>query len=384
VCLTKQSVPNILELIIASDELLLEELLSCIQDYLIEIRSTWVRQELILVLHTVSTLSSFKKLQDYCIESILEDPKSFITTENFLSLDKNILYELLKRDDFVIEEDIAWDYLIKWGIEQTPSLRNRNYDGIKWNNENLEVLKDTLSQFIPLIRFSEMSSVNFFDKVRPFKAIIPNTIYEEFMQFHMKGTLTVNAFSPRLGTIHIDSKIIKLEHAYVIANWIEKKDAKSFRNKKGLQYEFILLYRNSRDSFNLSTYNSFRIKCRNQGPFLILIKPQSHANNSDIQQVSNNFDTLASTEFYGEYNSYCANNFIFSFANDNDIKNMKICRNYDSKYDKNKFNLSSAFHMDGQNIFINESIYNDNNVISSSMTNFISKEIEVFIVKAPI
>lgn len=90
-----------------------------------------------------------------------------------------------------IEEIVAWDCLIKWGIEQTPDLGS---DKTKWNNEDYESLKETLKQFIPLIRFVEISSKNFYDKVQPYKAIIPNNIYEEIEEFYLKNTLPKTKF----------------------------------------------------------------------------------------------------------------------------------------------------------------------------------------------
>ncbi|POG74409.1 hypothetical protein GLOIN_2v1771413 [Rhizophagus irregularis DAOM 181602=DAOM 197198] len=76
---------------------------------------------------------------------------------------------------------VAWDYLIKWGIDQTPDLGINNNNKINWNNNNYESLKKTLNQFIPLIRFSEIDSADFYDQVRPYKQIIPQYIYENFI-----------------------------------------------------------------------------------------------------------------------------------------------------------------------------------------------------------
>ncbi|CAB4396039.1 unnamed protein product [Rhizophagus irregularis] len=118
--LTKQSCEDILGLLIASDELLIEELCNYIQDYLIVKPNKWIKNNFTLIFRTAFKLTGCKKLQDYCFESICKNFDSFITTNDFLSLDKDILYELLKRDDLQIEEVVAWDYLIKWGIEQTP------------------------------------------------------------------------------------------------------------------------------------------------------------------------------------------------------------------------------------------------------------------------
>jgi hypothetical protein len=65
-------------------------------------------------------------------------------------------------------------------LKQTPDFRGENNNRDKWNIKNYE--------FIPLIRFYEISSVDFFfDKVHPFKHVIPIHIYEKVMEFYMKN-----------------------------------------------------------------------------------------------------------------------------------------------------------------------------------------------------
>ena len=72
-------------------------------------------------------------------------------------------------------------------------------DRDKWNDNNYEELKKTISQFIPLIRFSEISRADFFDNVRPYKTVIPHNIYEEIMKFYMKDVLPITIIStPRI------------------------------------------------------------------------------------------------------------------------------------------------------------------------------------------
>ncbi|RIA83950.1 BTB/POZ protein [Glomus cerebriforme] len=215
--LTKQSSEDIFRLLIASDELLLDELFDYVQNYLIEKQTSWIHKNFLHVLYTVFKLTKCKKLQDYCLESICKNPEPFITSENFPSLDKDILYGLLERDDFSVEEVAIWDCLIKWGIEQTPGLGSGNSDKTKWNYKNYEALKKTLDQFIPLIRFLEISSENLFDKVRPYKAIIPHYIYEEIEEFYYKKTLPKTIIlSSRTGKLA--STIIKPRLATIISN----------------------------------------------------------------------------------------------------------------------------------------------------------------------
>ncbi len=57
-------------------------------------------------------------------------------------------------------------------------------------NENYEELKNTLSNFIPLNKFSEISSDDFYDKVHPYERIISHQIYDDVLAYHLKGTVS--------------------------------------------------------------------------------------------------------------------------------------------------------------------------------------------------
>src|ERR1043166_6313692 len=142
--LTNQSGENLLGLLVTSDELRLENLFNHIQDYLIDEQSSWIQKNLVLVLDSVFKLSSCMKLHDHCLDSICADPKPFMTSKEFPSLNKDILYGLLKRDDLQIDEIEAWDHLIKWGIEKSPHLKVKSRIGAKWNSDSFKTLRKTL------------------------------------------------------------------------------------------------------------------------------------------------------------------------------------------------------------------------------------------------
>ncbi|CAB4385826.1 unnamed protein product [Rhizophagus irregularis] len=136
--LTEQPSEDIIELLIASDELLIEELFDYVQVYLIKERSGWIATHFHLVFSTAFKLNNCNKLQDYCFESTCG---SFSTSNEFLSLDKDTIYKMLERDDIKINEVTAWEQLIKWGIKQTPDPRYEFYldyrgsiDGISRNS----------------------------------------------------------------------------------------------------------------------------------------------------------------------------------------------------------------------------------------------------------
>jgi hypothetical protein len=311
-------------LLIATDELLLEELFTYVQDDLITNRTKWVDENFVLILNVAFRLDNYKKLQDYCLGSIYDDPLPFFSSKTFPSIQKEILFDLLKRDDLKLQEVVIWDCLIKWGIEQTPELGSENSDRKKWNDEDYEELKETLEQFIPLIRFVEISRTDFIGKVRPYKTIIPDHIYEVIEKFHNENILPkTTILPPRIGG-KIESNIIKPILSKIITNWIDKKNIIYIRTRNDPLYKFKLIYCGSRDGIS---NNSFRRKCKGQIASLILIKVK------ESNKIFGGYSSIGFSSLGNGYNANnglryytSSNNFIFSFEDSNDTQNMKISR----------------------------------------------------------
>ncbi|GBC02514.1 hypothetical protein RclHR1_04660007 [Rhizophagus clarus] len=352
--LTEQSVEDILKLLIASDELLIEELFNYVQDYLVEKQTKWIQKNFHF-LNIAFELTNCKKLQDYILESICKDSYSFMISNEFLTLDKDIIYKVIERDDLQIDEVVVWDHLIKWGVEQIPDLTIKKYDTDKWNNEDYEELKEILNQFIPLIRFVEITFDDFYNKIKPYKDIIPNQIYEEIEEFYDKGTFPkITTLPPRIG--NCDSKIIKPKLLKIIIKWIIKEDFWISR------YKFDLIYRGSVDGINIETIKN---KCKGQMEGLVLIKIKDsnkifggyssigfHSIGNNVQNFSIG-SSLNNSKYY-----YSQDNFIFSFENDEDNQNMKISRviNYgEAIYDY----FDTVFDFGFDSFFVSENDYVD-------------------------
>ncbi|CAG8617250.1 3768_t:CDS:2 [Acaulospora morrowiae] len=268
--LDKQSGSDILGLLIASDELLLDELITYCQNHLIEEKSNWLRLNIVQVLQTVIRHDRCKKLQDHCLEYICQDPQTFFSSKNFQSLDRDILYGLLSRDDLQFEEIEIWEHLIKWGTTQTSTANDKVFNDVtKWSDKQFDALKKSVEPFIPLIRFFEFSSKDFYYKVRPYKKILPRNIYEDVMSHHLAGTepKTPN-LTPRMGRWKIDSNIIKSRHAAILANWINRSGEK-FGVTTKVPYEFTLLYRGSLHGFKDEVFRGY---VNNQGSAIVVIK----------------------------------------------------------------------------------------------------------------
>src|SRR6266542_3060807 len=110
----------ILDLITASDELILTELICYIKDYLLNLHEKWMRENPIEILnHSIFHLDSCKELVDYCLENICDNPSLIFGKRNHgKKVDEKILIEILKRDDLQLDEVSLWNYIINWGIEQ--------------------------------------------------------------------------------------------------------------------------------------------------------------------------------------------------------------------------------------------------------------------------
>ena len=103
-------------------------------------------------------------------------------------------------------------------------------NGIK---KKFNIFERILHKFIPLIRFYDISSEDYFNKVRPFEEILPKELQGEILKFHMiPGYIpTLDNFSSRHA---IDSVLINPKHISLFANWIDRKKGK-------INYKFNLL-----------------------------------------------------------------------------------------------------------------------------------------------
>ncbi|RHZ84101.1 hypothetical protein Glove_85g102 [Diversispora epigaea] len=394
--LTNVSSSDILGLLVASDELILEELFKHVQNYLIEKEAVWVNQNLVKVLPIVSKLANCKQLQDYCYESICADPDPFFTSKEFTILDKDIFLELIKRDDLEIEEIDLWDHIIKWGISQTLTIKQK--DAKKFTDADFGDLKKTLDPFISHIRFYEISSKDFFNKVRPYEKILSPSFFEDIMSFLMAEAEPQHKRLPARLSPYLDlseSKIIKKRHAAILSNWIHFKDASSkisTRNK----YKFQLLYRGSRDGYDINTFYS---KVNGQGQAIAVIKIQNsekiiggfnasgwnynnynHRNKysglRDRHRVAMKTKTkIAKTEYDNNQN-----HFIFSFGENYKMKIGKLISGNGICY-SNKFMLyfgNSDLKFDGKNGSCNQNSY-DQPILDDN--SFDAEEMEIFSVQ---
>ncbi|CAB4387539.1 unnamed protein product [Rhizophagus irregularis] len=303
--------PDILKLLATADELKIQRLVICIQEYFIKHQHEFLQQNPTEILETIYLHETFTDLWNYCLEVICTKPDLLFKSDKFINLKAPLLELLLKRDDLSLDEIIIWNSLIKWCFSQHPTIQQ---DVNKWNKEEIVIMERTIHRFIPLIRFYQIPSADFVTKVYPFKEILPKDIVNSILVFHMAPDekLNVDVQSPRKPKCVYDSVIVGNKHFAIFSSWIEKKN-ESYYDVKNVPYNFNLLYRASRDGNTIATFHA---KCDNKGATIVIVKI------ANSEQIVGGYNLL-----YGDSNSAwksTRDSFIFSFANKDNLQSAKV------------------------------------------------------------
>ncbi|CAG8572764.1 1273_t:CDS:1 [Ambispora gerdemannii] len=329
--LNKESGQDVLSLLVAADELEIYELIHHAQDNLIIKKSNWIQQNLVKIMHIVSLYKSFKRLNEYCLKIISEEAHMIFRSSDFLSLEEPMLVSLLERDSLVMNEIEIWNSLIKWGTENTLNLSNQPVS--KWTPQDFAALEKTLHQCIPLIRYIDISGNDYFEKVMPYRKIIPKDMKTEILSYHLTNSTSqlFKLLPPRSSPI--DSNIINITHTKLISSWIDKKvitDVSSGSHKS--RYRFKLLYCGSRDGFEAT---KFRELSGSQKGTVVIVEISKTKKIIGSYNPSNWCGDINSSYYDVRKLNYRYHNvpdaFTFSFGDRSDLQSAKILRKIGNK-----------------------------------------------------
>jgi hypothetical protein len=323
---------DIIKILIAADELSLQELITHLQSFLIENKKTWMEQNFNLIYKTSFENNSFLELQNFCRELMSKEPEKIFNSIDFNSISKKSLMSLIQHDNFQMNVIQVWEYLLKWGIAQNPELPS---DPSNYSKDDFNTLKNTLQHFIPFIKFFNLTPKEYLDKVYPYKKIIPKDLRENLFRHFMDQSS--NKPEPKIAkeikTKSIDSNIITYQHAELISKWIDRLE---ITDKMKNPYDFKLILRGSRDGFLSRKFHEI---CDNQSHTISIIKVK----NSDEILGGYNPITWKSDGSFGA----TKDSFIFSFKNKENIENYILSRVIDENYAiHNKKDCGPSFYND--------------------------------------
>jgi hypothetical protein len=312
--LEEYDISDIFKILVTASELSLQELNNYLQSFLIEKNSSWLEQNFNLVYQTSVENDSFLELQKYCNNIILKKPDKIFESPNFSSIPEKVLISLIQSDDLQMREIQVWEHVLKWGFAQNSELPS---DPTNFSKNDFNILKNTLQQCIPFIRFYNLTSKEFSDKVLPYKKILPKELYVDLLKtfLNLQPDITPSDKSKPRNNIDsgiIDSKIITFQHFELISKWIDRLDV---TNKSISSYEFKLILRGSRDGFSVRKFHEI---CDNQPRTITVVKVRG------IDKVLGGYNPVE-WKSSGGYSS-TKDSFIFSFENSVSIENYVLSR----------------------------------------------------------
>ncbi|RHZ51426.1 hypothetical protein Glove_478g7 [Diversispora epigaea] len=155
-------------LLIASNELELDELVEHLQSHLVNDNSSWLRLNFAQIYRTSYQVKNFKIIRDFCINIITKHPNAIFESENFHSLPEDALISILNQDNLQLEESKIWEYVIEWGKVKNPTLpTNLN----KWTSDNFLSLKG------PHIRYFSFSNEDVTEKIYPYQQLLEKQLF---------------------------------------------------------------------------------------------------------------------------------------------------------------------------------------------------------------
>src|SRR3954468_552337 len=78
-----------------------------------------------------------------------------------------------------MSETQVWEHVLKWGLAQNPELPS---DITNFSKEDFGILKNTLQQCIPFIRFYNLTSKEFLDNVFPYREVLPEELHVDLLR----------------------------------------------------------------------------------------------------------------------------------------------------------------------------------------------------------
>ncbi|CAB4482519.1 hypothetical protein RhiirA1_532059 [Rhizophagus irregularis] len=282
ICLAEHDARIILELLISTDELELDDLTDYIQDYLLN--NSWRLMSHFALFHRFAMQNDerFPIIRKCVIELVKENPTTIFDSNDFTTMDQDILISFFKCHNFSsIKPGILWRNLVEWGVAHTPTVPLKYAE---WTDDDFKALGETLEPLIPLINFTDMDTEEFLSEVRPWKKSLDYVDPDFYTQtLEIRQLPFIDVTSKFLSLLLEDNKIIKEidsnlitpSDATLISNWIHEvsiNGINNFPHQNFPQYEFKLLIRGTRDGF---ASEEFHTKCDEKSPTITILRVEN-------------------------------------------------------------------------------------------------------------
>src|SRR5581483_4416278 len=140
VSLKEYDASDIIKILIAANELSLQELIPYLESFLIKNKTNWMEQNFELIYQISFENNSFLELQKYCTDLISKEPDKIFNSLNFSSIPEKLLVAIIQNDNRKMKEIQIWEHVLKWGLAQNPDLPS---DPTNYSKDDFNKLKNT-------------------------------------------------------------------------------------------------------------------------------------------------------------------------------------------------------------------------------------------------
>jgi hypothetical protein len=99
--LEENDTSDIIKILVAANELGLQELITYLQSFLIENKTNWMEQNFNLIHQISFENNSFSELQKYCTDLMTNKPFKIFESLNFSSIPEKLLVSLIQNGDLL-------------------------------------------------------------------------------------------------------------------------------------------------------------------------------------------------------------------------------------------------------------------------------------------
>jgi hypothetical protein len=170
---------DIVKILVTASELNLHDLIAYLQCFLIKNKTNWMEQNFSLIYQTSFENESFLELQEYCTDLISKIPDKIFKSLDLSSVPEKLLISLIQNNDLQVSEIQIWENVLKWGLAQNPELSSNPSN---YSKDDFKFLKNTLQQCIPFVRFFNLTSKEFSDRVLPYKEVLPEELLMDLLR----------------------------------------------------------------------------------------------------------------------------------------------------------------------------------------------------------
>uniref|UniRef100_U9TT68 Kelch-like protein 17 n=1 Tax=Rhizophagus irregularis (strain DAOM 181602 / DAOM 197198 / MUCL 43194) TaxID=747089 RepID=U9TT68_RHIID len=314
ISLKEYDASDIVKILVAANELNLEELIPNTQLFLIMHEMNWIEKNFNLIYRTSFENDSFSELQNFCTELMSKQPEKIFNSSDFTSISEKALISIIQNENLQMSDVQVWQHVLKWGIAQNSELPS---DLTTYSNDDYSILKDTLIHCIPFIKFYNLTSREFLDNILPYQKLFPEELYMDLLKIFLdhdyrpsvkeakekkvikeskeiKETEGIEKIEGINSNKSINSKIIMHQHVELISKWV---DGLEYEDKLENLYKFKLIFRGSRDGFMPEKFHEI---CNNKSHTVAIIKVK------DSDEILGGYNPIiweskASTVNFAEY-----------------------------------------------------------------------------------